>query len=159
MGMALKSNQHDVIGVLKTVDFVTTACQYACERWVDIVGLKTIFSYFTSKEIEKNRKADERQKQYITERSLSILFNLFQNLAKDSRRDCVYSKFVEKEFEGCERLVELMFEYRNKLLAAETGIYKRCHELNIEEDTEEVLLSLMARGLFHVRQAAITLAH
>jgi hypothetical protein len=46
----------------------------------------------------------------VEERGVSIIFNLFQTLGtKGGRRERVAAKFVESEFEKCDRLMELFF--------------------------------------------------
>ena len=46
----------------------------------------------------------------VEERSISIVFNLLQNQGpKGGRRERVAAKFVEAEFEKCDRLMELYF--------------------------------------------------
>ena len=46
----------------------------------------------------------------VEERSVSIVFNLLQNQGpKGGRKERVAAKFVESEFEKCDRLMELYF--------------------------------------------------
>lgn len=44
---------------------------------------------------------------------------LTQGVSKASRRDRVAAKFVENEFEKCDRLMELFFRYRGRVGAEE----------------------------------------
>ena len=55
----------------------------------------------------------------VEERSISIIFNLLQNLGpKGGRRERVAAKFVESEFEKCDRLMELYFRSEIKICAS-----------------------------------------
>ena len=47
----------------------------------------------------------------VEERCISIISNLFQGLSRGSLRDRVSSKFVENEFEKCDRLMEIFARY------------------------------------------------
>ena len=50
----------------------------------------------------------------VEERSVSIVFNLLQNQGpKGGRKERVAAKFVESEFEKCDRLMELYFRQVN----------------------------------------------
>ena len=51
----------------------------------------------------------------VEERCVSIISSLFQGLARGSRRDRVSSKFVENEFEKCDRLMEIFARYHQRV--------------------------------------------
>ena len=53
------------------------------------------------------------------ERALSVVANLFQGLSRGSRRDRLAAKFVENEFEKCDRLVEFFDRYQRRVQIAE----------------------------------------
>lgn len=57
------------------------------------------------------RVADSRDvEREIEERSVSIISSLLGSITKGSRRDRVAAKFVESEFEKCDRLLEVYFK-------------------------------------------------
>ena len=65
----------------------------------------------------KHRKGEENTEQEEEERTISVISNLFQGLSRGSRRDRVAAKFVENEFEKCDRLMELYNRYKLKVVA------------------------------------------
>lgn len=87
MLMVLKSKRFVGMGALKAIDFATTKCRPACERLVDIMGLKSTFACFMGKGKVAKRKGEEGQEQQVTERALSIVFNLLLNLPRGARSD------------------------------------------------------------------------
>ena len=56
------------------------------------------------------------------ERVVSIVSSLMQGLARGSRRDRVAAKFVENEFEKCDRLMELYTRYTRRVRAEEVSL-------------------------------------
>ncbi len=51
----------------------------------------------------------------VEERSISVISSLFQGLPRGSKRDRVSSKFVENEFEKCDRLMEIFARYNERV--------------------------------------------
>lgn len=49
MQLILKEKRVARLGSLKVLDFATTRCPPACERWVDLTGLKQLFAIFMGK--------------------------------------------------------------------------------------------------------------
>jgi len=49
MQLILKEKRVARVGSLKVLDFATTRCPPACERWVDLTGLKQLFAIFMGK--------------------------------------------------------------------------------------------------------------
>lgn len=49
MQLILKERRVARLGSLKVLDFATTRCTPACERWVDLTGLKQLFAIFMGK--------------------------------------------------------------------------------------------------------------
>lgn len=67
----------------------------------------------------KRRKGEDADRAEEEERALSTIANLFQGLSRGTRRDRLAAKFVENEFEKCDRLLELYARYHNQQSAAE----------------------------------------
>ena len=65
----------------------------------------------------KHKKGEENTGQEEEEHTVSVISNLFQGLSRGSRRDRVAAKFVENEFEKCDRLMELYNRYLTKVVA------------------------------------------
>lgn len=62
----------------------------------------------------KRRKGEDAEEAEEEERALSTIANLFQGLSRGGRRDRLAAKFVENEFEKCDRLLELYSRYHNR---------------------------------------------
>lgn len=65
----------------------------------------------------KHKRGEESTEQEEEEHTVSVISNLFQGLSRGSRRDRVAAKFVENEFEKCDRLMELYNRYLTKVVA------------------------------------------
>ena len=55
MLLILKARRAARMGALKALDFAVTRCPAACERFVEIYGLKTIFALFMGKSKVRQR--------------------------------------------------------------------------------------------------------
>lgn len=136
---------------LKCLDFATTACPPACERLVDQQGLRTLFGIFMGK--LKVKKQDEAAAKEEEERTVSIIANLLAGLeAKPAKRDRVAAKFVEAEFEKCDRLMEVLFRYA---AAVDPGEARLAEEAGEGYDEDDLLLARMDAGLYTLQQAAL----
>lgn len=96
----------------------------------------------------KHKKGEENTEQEEEEHTVSVISNLFQGLSRGSRRDRVAAKFVENEFEKCDRLMELYNRYLTKVVAEQVWVFDRqsnaftlavCHQL------KQCLMSLTTR--------------
>lgn len=143
---------------MKALDFATTRCPQACERFVDVLGLKTLFAAFMNKIPLKAKHGSDRSHEEMEERVISIIASLFGGLTRGSRRERLLGKFVENEFEKVDRLMELYMRYSDRV-KVET---KRLETLEIdavEMDDEDRYLAKMEAGLFTLQLLALILAH
>ncbi len=69
------------------------------------------------------KKSDNAQAGEIEERVVSLVSNLFQGLARGSRRDRLAAKFVENEFEKCDRLMEIYTRYTRRVVIQEVSYF------------------------------------
>ncbi|KAH1196814.1 Beta-catenin-like protein 1 [Glycine max] len=91
---------------IRALDFAMTKYPPACERFVDVLGLKTA---------KKNKK--ERYQEDLEERIVSLIASLFGGILRGSRRERLLSKFVENECEKIDRLMELYIRYSDRVKA------------------------------------------
>lgn len=144
---------------MKALDFAMTRCPAACERFVDVLGLKTLFAAFMGKIPVKGKHKGDRNQEEIEERVISIISSLFGGLTRGSRRERLLSKFIENEFEKIDRLMELYLRYADRVKAES----KRLDELNADEDAEmdedEKYLAKLEAGLYTLQLLALTMAH
>ena len=99
----------------------------------------------------KHRKGEENTDQEEEEHTVSVVSNLFQGLSRGSRRDRVAAKFVENEFEKCDRLIELYNRYLTKVVAAQVRVLDShsissiaCYMAVLPQQLKDCLVSLVA---------------
>uniref|UniRef100_A0A7N0UXI7 Beta-catenin-like protein 1 N-terminal domain-containing protein n=1 Tax=Kalanchoe fedtschenkoi TaxID=63787 RepID=A0A7N0UXI7_KALFE len=102
---------------IRAMDFAMTKYPPACERFVDVLGLKTIFAAFMGKIPLSKKNKKERYQEELEERILSLIASLFSGILRGSRRDRILSKFVESEYEKIDRLMELYMRYLDRVKA------------------------------------------
>ncbi|PRW61313.1 beta-catenin 1 [Chlorella sorokiniana] len=147
--LILKGKRAARTSALKCLDFATTRCPPACDRTVDQQGLKTLFAIFMGK--LKVKRKDESAAGEEEERTVSIIASLLNQCTKQSRRDRVAAKFVEAEFEKCDRLMEIYDRYEGRVAAEEA----RLAEADEDLDEDDVLLARMDAGLYTLQQCAL----
>lgn len=111
MLLILRTKRKAGFGAFKAIDFTLAQQPAACERFVRIFGLKALFGAFMgrAKVLREKGSEGERQARELTARAVSILSHLFSLLPPGSaERERLCAKFVENEFEKCDRLVELL---------------------------------------------------
>eukprot|EP00798_Chlamydomonas_sp_ICE-L_P016784 gene16784-23060_t len=141
MWLMLQSKKQARYGSIKCLDFITTRFTAPCDSFVDLGGLKNLFGMFMGKTRIKGPRGERDVDTEIEERAVSIISNLCQNLGvRGGRRERVSSKFVENEFEKCDRLMEIYFSVR----------------VIVEED--ELLMIRMDAGLFTLQQCVLILS-
>ncbi|PPD97200.1 hypothetical protein GOBAR_DD05762 [Gossypium barbadense] len=127
---------------IRALDFSMTKYPPACERFVDVLGLKTAFAAFMGKASislfipisKKNKK--ERYQEELEERLVSLIASLFGGILRGSRRERLLSKFVENECEKIDRLMELYIRYSDRV-TAETQRLEQLELDDLEMDEEE----------------------
>lgn len=80
-----------------------------------------------SHQVTNKKREDKQLATEIEERALSLISSLFQGLARGSRRDRLAAKFVENEFEKCDRLMEIYTRYTRRVAAEEVRLSLNLH--------------------------------
>lgn len=144
---------------IRALDFALTNYPPACERFVDVMGLKTAFPAFMGKvPTNKNKIKKKRNKEELEERLISLVASLFGGISRGSRRERLLSKFVENEFEKIDRLMELYMRYSNRVKAETERLNN--HELDdLEMDEEEIYNRKLESGLYSLQLIAVILGH
>ena len=107
-----------------------------CERFVEALGLKTVFGMFMKK-----------QDGQTTEHILGIFASLLRALpAETPARIRTLAKFVEKEYEKIEKLITLREGYAARVKEVERGIERQKKEVD-EEEWEEYEAEWFTRRL------------
>ncbi|KAF8305019.1 DUF1716-domain-containing protein [Clavulina sp. PMI_390] len=136
---------------IKVLDYVMSgpAGKANCERFVEALGLKTLFSAFMNK--GKKGKASAQTTE-DTGHILGILSSLFSNLDSDSvPRIRLLSKFTDSEYEKVDRLLDLRDSAVNRLRITDREIAEAKAEAEDEEDEDDADMWELRRldgGLF-----------
>ncbi|OCF34946.1 beta-catenin-like protein 1 [Kwoniella heveanensis CBS 569] len=137
----------------------------SCEKFVEVLGLKSLFSAFMGKGEGKKKKLNATSSFEDEEHVLGILASLFTNLGSDTpERIRLIAKFVESNYEKVERLLEMREAAEGKLRAVnkEIAMERRVMEANKEEITDveesEWYLRRMDAGLSSLQNADYVLS-
>ncbi|XP_027931375.1 beta-catenin-like protein 1 isoform X1 [Vigna unguiculata] len=149
---------------IRALDFAMTKYPPACERFVDVLGLKTAFAAFMEVVCfdaqipvsKKNKK--ERYQEDLEERLVSLIASLFGGILRGSRRDRLLSKFVENECEKIDRLMELYIRYSDRV-KAETERLNQVEFDDLEMDEDEIYNRKLESGLYTLQLIAVILGH
>jgi beta-catenin-like protein 1 len=111
MIIIMKQKKLAYSSAIRTLDFAMTRFPPACERFVDVLGLKTAFAAFMGKIPVNKKNKKESYQEALEERVISLIASLFGGITKGSRRIRLLGKFVENECEKIDRLMEFYTRY------------------------------------------------
>ncbi|WAQ83576.1 hypothetical protein PtA15_4A24 [Puccinia triticina] len=112
-----------------------------CEKFVDCLGLKTLFSFFMGKKNSKKSTSTHDDDEHM----LGIIVSLFFNLESDSQlRLRLLTKFVEESYEKVDRLIEIREGFRARV----HHFIANSPFLENEMDETEIYLMKLDAGLF-----------
>ncbi|XP_077247009.1 ARM repeat superfamily protein [Tasmannia lanceolata] len=143
---------------IRALDFAMTKYPPACERFVDVLGLKTAFAAFMGKIPSSKKNNKESFQEELEERVISLIASLFGGILRGSRRDRLLSKFVENECEKIDRLMELYTRYSDRV-KAETERLNQLVLDDLEMDEEERYNRKLESGLYTLQLIAVILGH
>lgn len=140
---------------LKLVDFALNRCPPACERFVDLLGLRVAFAALMGKlssARKRKRKREDREEDESeeSERGLSIIASLLSCLPQGDRRERALAKLADGDYEKVDRLFDLYEKFKDLSLGA---------NIPPEADAEDAYLLRLEAGLAHAQNAALILAH
>ncbi|KAL6285105.1 hypothetical protein ACE6H2_009495 [Prunus campanulata] len=172
MIIIIKQKKSAYGSAIRALDFAMTKYPPACERFIDVLGLKTAFAAFMGKANcvqeafvmllitipinKKNKK--ERYHEELEERIVSLIASLFGGILRGSRRERLLSKFVENECEKIDRLMELYMRYSDRV-KAETERMDQLELDDLEMDEEEKYNRKLESGLYTLQLIAVILGH
>lgn len=145
MNLMLREKKLSRNGSLKVLDHAMSgpAGKNNCNKFVDILGLRTIFPLFmkTPKRNKKRLLGTDEHEEHVA----SIISSMLRN-CKGSQRQRLLSKFSESDFEKVDRLVELHLKYLEKVDAIDNELGA---ELPDDEDEEMArYMKRLSGGLF-----------
>lgn len=122
-----------------------------CEKLVEAAGLKPTFGLFMKKQDKEN-----------TEHLLGIFASMLRSLpANEAPRIRLLAKFVEKDYQACDRLVKLRHEYSSKVALIDKEIQQERARLDTEESNEradEWFSRRLDAGLYVLQTVDVILA-
>ncbi|KDR11648.1 beta-catenin-like protein 1 [Zootermopsis nevadensis] len=150
MNLMLREKKLSRNGSLKVLDHAMSGPdgKENCNKFVDILGLRTIFPLFM-KTPKKNRRrilTTEEHEEHV----VSIIASMLRN-CRGPQRQRLLSKFTENDHEKVDRLLELHFKYLEKVEEVDLEIDHDRRDLDEgDEDAEEErnYLRRLEGGLF-----------
>ncbi|XP_065850693.1 uncharacterized protein [Euphorbia lathyris] len=158
MIIIMKQKKSAYGSAIRALDFAMTKYPPACERFVDVLGLKTAFAAFMGKIPMSKKKKIESYQEELEERIVSLIASLFAGILRGSRRERLLSKFVESECEKIDRLMELYIRYSDRV-KAETERMDQIELDDLEMDEEEKYNRRLESGLYTLQLIAVILGH
>ncbi|KAF9422047.1 hypothetical protein BGZ94_008682 [Podila epigama] len=168
MVIMIKEKKMARLRAVKVLDYAmsTKAGTANCLRFVEIMGLKTLFSIFSRKGVEKLKKAYKNFSEVEEEEHIvGIMASLVRNLPLESgHRLRVVRKFVEEDYSKLERLLDLREGYEARVQAFDEKIAQEneAQGLDEQEILEEAPLRALERldaGLYCMQLIDLILAH
>lgn len=150
MNLMLREKKLSRNGSLKVLDHAMSGPdgKENCNKFVDILGLRTIFPLFM-KTPKKNRRrilTTEEHEEHV----VSIIASMLRN-CRGPQRQRLLSKFTENDHEKVDRLLELHFKYLEKVEEVDLEIDRDRRDIGEEEEDEEEERNYLRRlegGLF-----------
>ena len=155
-----KKTSFAALPALKCLDYVLSGNKDACNRFIDGLGLKSLFSIFMGRNAKAVRKTfgNEAALEQQT-RSSSVICSLFKHVDNTDRRDRLCAKFVEQDCAKCDRLVELWVEFAKRVSAEQARLENVDEDLGIDLTEEEEYLQKLDAGLATLEHLTLVFAH
>nr|CAG4636896.1 EOG090X03ST [Ceriodaphnia reticulata] len=112
-----------------------------CAKFVDILGLRTMFPLFMKTPKKQKRKGMSAEE--YEEHVVSVIASMLKS-CRGSQRTRLLSKFTENDHEKTDRLMELHFKYFDKLRVIDAQLQRN----ETDEDDDEIYLKRLEGGLF-----------
>ncbi|XP_064466463.1 beta-catenin-like protein 1 [Ornithodoros turicata] len=123
MNLMLREKKMSRSGALKVLDYATSNVEGVdnCNKFVDILGLKTIFPLFmqTPRKYKKKSASPDEHEEHVS----SVIASMLKN-CKATQRQRLLNKFIENDHEKVDRLMELHFKYLEKVHIIDNQIEK-----------------------------------
>ncbi|KAK4018024.1 hypothetical protein OUZ56_000094 [Daphnia magna] len=143
MNLMLREKKMSRNGALKVLNHALSgeSGRDNCTKFVDILGLRTIFPLFmkTPHKLKRKGMSAEEYEEHI----VSIIASMLKS-CRGSQRSRLLLKFTENDHEKTDRLMELHFKYFDKLRVIDAQLQRS----NDEEDEDEIYLKRLEGGLF-----------
>nr|CAG4641582.1 EOG090X03ST [Eurycercus lamellatus] len=144
MNLMLREKKMSRNGALKVLNHALSGEEGKdnCAKFVDILGLRTIFPLFMKTPKKQKRKGMSAEE--CEEHVVSVIASMLK-WCRGSQRSRLLIKFTENDHEKVDRLMELHFKYYDKVRLIDQEQQRRSSE---EEDEDELYLKRLEGGLF-----------
>lgn len=141
MNLMLREKKMSRNGSLKVLDhaLVGPDGRDNCNKFVDILGLRTVFPLFMKTPKRKRLLTVDQHEEHV----VSIIASMLRN-CQGSQRQRLLAKFTENDLEKVDRLLELHFKYMDKVDRTEKDMERETEEL----DDDAQYLKRLSGGLF-----------
>lgn len=153
MNLMLREKKQSRNGALKVLNHSMVNAEGAdnCNKFVDILGLRTVFPLFMKTPAKNRRKglSAENHEEHVC----SVIGSMLKN-CRGPQRQRLLNKFTENDHEKVDRLMELHFKYLEKVMSVDNQIEKEKAELQrLGEEVDasmedEFYLRRLDAGLF-----------
>eukprot|EP00698_Gefionella_okellyi_P011494 TRINITY_DN3034_c0_g3_i1.p1 TRINITY_DN3034_c0_g3~~TRINITY_DN3034_c0_g3_i1.p1 ORF type:complete len:686 (-),score=178.22 TRINITY_DN3034_c0_g3_i1:1069-3126(-) len=138
---------------VKMLDYALNNSKEGCDRFVDALGIKTLFAVYMGKGQGKQSRRRQQEEAAQQEHILSVMGSLLRHL-DGARQARLLNKFVENDFEKVDRLVELYDTYTKMLQNAA----KRHADMN-SADADERYMARLEHGLFALQLVCVLMGY
>nr|CAG4650861.1 EOG090X03ST [Simocephalus serrulatus] len=144
MNLMLREKKMSRNGALKVLNHALSgeAGKDNCAKFVDILGLRTIFPLFMKTPKKQKRKGMSAEE--YEEHVVSVVASMLK-YCRGSQRTRLLAKFTENDHEKTDRLMELHFKYFDKLRVIDAQLQRNVAD---DEDEDEMYLKRLEGGLF-----------
>uniref|UniRef100_A0A6M2DJ01 Beta-catenin-like protein 1 n=1 Tax=Xenopsylla cheopis TaxID=163159 RepID=A0A6M2DJ01_XENCH len=144
MNLMLREKKLSRSGSLKVLDHAMSGVDGKdnCSKFVDILGLRSIFPLFMKTPKQKKRLVTANEHE---EHVVSIISSMLRN-CRGSQRQRLLSKFTENDHEKVDRLLELHFKYLDKVEEIDSVIEQQRTKDN--DDDDAIYMQRLSAGLF-----------
>lgn len=157
MNLMLRERKQSRESALKVLDYATNGQEGKsnCVKFVEIMGLRTIFPLFM-RTPPKDKRKDTTPGEH-EEHVCSVLASLLRSCNEDGRAR-VLSKFSEHEYEKVDRAVELVLKYQERVdkFDARHGL-ANANNLS-DEQMEQHYIDRLDAGLYTLQRIVLVLA-
>ncbi|VDK79509.1 unnamed protein product [Litomosoides sigmodontis] len=158
MNLMLRERKQSRESALKVLDYATNGAEGKsnCAKFIDILGLRTIFPLFMrtpSKQKRKDSTPDEHE-----EHVCSVLASLLRSCGEEGRNR-IFSKFNEHEYEKVDRAIELVLKYQERVDRFDARRVNLTQNNKLSDDEiEQLYLDKLDAGLYTLQRIVLILA-
>ncbi|KAI1729644.1 catenin-beta-like, arm-motif containing nuclear domain-containing protein [Ditylenchus destructor] len=155
MNLILREKKQSRDGALKVLSYATAIPDGGanCDKFVEILGLKTLFPLFmrTPPRVKRKDSTPDDHEEYCCSVVDALLF-----LCSEQNRQRVAQKFADHGYEKVDRAIELFMKYSERVqkFINKTSKSKTLADL----DTEELYVEKLNSGLYTLQRIAFIIA-